>query len=366
MSKVKITTLSSVHIGSGDFLQQNTDFVFGTEGEEEFLYVVDPKKILNVIGSENIENWLLSIERKEDTKLFVSRYVKNITPVDYSERKILNFATIRSTDTLKECIHNGMGFPYIPGSSIKGAIRTAVLATYSDKINNPENKIKDFKGKVSAKQIEGELFGKDPNKDIFRFIQVGDAYFDTDTVISTKLINLNITSSDSLIDKKKSQLVEAIRPNVDSFLQIKVNKEQYEWVSSHQNSNVGTLYEGMSSLPKLFKLINQYTKKLVNEEIEYWKDADKTGGETYVENMQTILNEINSCKEGECVLRLGHASGWRFITGAWTEYLDNFFDVVVESSRPNNSKFYKEYDFPKSRRLDEDSDILGFVKMCIS
>ena len=58
-----------------------------------------------------------------------------------------------------------------------------------------------------------------------------------------------------------------------------------------------------------------------------------------------------------------HGSGWRFITGAWCEGLDNF-DEVIAVSRPNNGR-YQEYDFPKSRRIDEDSDILGFVKLSL-
>ena len=69
------------------------------------------------------------------------------------------------------------------------------------------------------------------------------------------------------------------------------------------------------------------------------------------------------CQEGkECVLRLGHASGWRFITGAWTENLDNFKSEIVPASRPKNFN-YEQYVFPKSRRLDEDGDIFGFVKL---
>ena len=79
--------------------------------------------------------------------------------------------------------------------------------------------------------------------------------------------------------------------------------------------------------------------------------------------MEKILAEINSCEKGkECVIRIGHASGWRFITGAWTEELENFHDVVIPASRPKNFN-YTEYDFPKSRRIDEESDVLGFVKL---
>jgi len=42
--------------------------------------------------------------------------------------------------------------------------------------------------------------------------------------------------------------------------------------------------------------------------------------------------------------------------------MGNFKDVVIPASRPNNQR-YEDYDFPKTRRLDEDSYILGFVKL---
>ena len=41
-------------------------------------------------------------------------------------------------------------------------------------------------------------------------------------------------------------------------------------------------------------MINSHTEKLVKEEIDYWQDIDKTGAEVYIEEMQKILEEINS------------------------------------------------------------------------
>ena len=70
-----------------------------------------------------------------------------------------------------------------------------------------------------------------------------------------------------------------------------------------------------------------------------------------------MLDEIGSSSNGKsCILRVGHASGWRFITGAWTERLDNFNTDVVNATRPRNFR-YQDYDFPKTRRVDEDSDV---------
>lgn len=370
MSKIKISTLTPVHIGSGNFLQNNMDFVQDYDGEDSYLYVVDPKKILEFVGVERIDEWVKAIENGQSIKSFV----RNASPKNYSSRSILNFSNVKPADTLKECIHNGMGLAYIPGSSIKGAIRTAVLATYSDEVNNLESKIdisdKDRytgevrKPKASAKKVESELFGANPNTDIFRFVQIGDAYFEEDSEIATNLININQTHKDTLIDVSKHQIVEAIGTGVDSEFQMKIAKEFYEFSKSRCEA-IDNMPDRIQSVSSLFNVINEHTKRLVNYEIDYWKECEVSGAEGYVDSMKDILDKVNECqKDKECILRIGHASGWRFITGAWTVKLQNFEKLVIPTSRPNNSR-YTEYDFPKSRRLDMDSDIIGFVKLCI-
>ena len=93
------------------------------------------------------------------------------------------------TTDIREAIKSVGNRPYIPGSSIKGAIRTALL---SDLINNAENEklYNDSsqhlnreidKGAPSrrrtenpARKIEELAFGKDPNHDLLRTLQVSD------------------------------------------------------------------------------------------------------------------------------------------------------------------------------------------------
>jgi CRISPR type III-A-associated RAMP protein Csm5 len=369
MSNIKIETLTPVHVGSGNLLYNNTDFVTERVDDESCLIVISEEKIWKILGEQHLDNWLETIAQRKDLIDFLKTYSSNLKPEDYAKRQILLFSRVNSNETLKEAIHNGMGLPYIPGSSIKGAIRTAVLASLANKIQNKESKIQRFdrgRTKILAVDIEKELFGNDPNSDVFRFIQIGDAYFEKESEIATHLVNLNIRGgNNNLMDRSKSQLVEAIGMEVESSLQLKIAKQYYDFVKN-KFPQVGDL--PVLSISDLFGLINEHTRKLVKEEIEEWAaiSKDKTGGDDYVEEMKTILQKINACTEGKsCVLRIGHASGWRFITGAWAESLSNFEDVVVPASRPNNRN-YEDYNFPKTRRLDEDSYILGFVKLTLN
>lgn len=354
MSKIRITTLTPVHIGSGNFLQYNTEFVQTSTSTERFLRVVDDRKVLNLIGDEHLNDWLLSIERKENIKDLVKLYAPQSKIADYSKRRIKLFSDVKNTDTLKECIHNGFGVPFIPGSSIKGSIRTAVLASMTERIDALSDKIKDRSGRIKATPIEKALFGKDPNSDIFRFLHVGDVYFEKDIEIALRLVmRLNITGNkETLLPSRqdsKPQLVEAIGMEEEAIFQLKLMPQ----------------FGLISSLLSLFQLVNDHTQKLVEEEMQIWRNyIDKDGASEYLEKMDEILSVIKSSQADECVLRVGHASGWRFITGAWAENLSNFKTDIVNAARSRNC-YYSNYDFPKSRRTDSDGDLLGFVKLKI-
>lgn len=384
MSKVTVQTITPVHVGSGNFLRYNSDFVTWADEEQSFIGIIDPKKMLSIIGVDHLDDWVHTIERNGNTKEFMKNVGGCTNPEKYVKRIIYNNAEVKSSDTLKECIHDGMGRAYIPGSSIKGSIRTVLLASLANQVPNKESKVVSInhKGKknVSAKTVEQQLFGGDPNSDIFRFLHIGDAYF-KDCEISSRLINLNIRERENLIDGGKPQIVESIFTEGKSIIQMKIDSAYYDWAQHHwpQNSKnrLGSMPESMSSLESLFALINAHTTALVKDEIEYWENVQScgySGAAPYIDCMKEVLRRTCSCQKGkECILRLGHASGWRFITGAWAEHLSNFETDIVPASRPKNDA-YNKYDFPKSRRIEEieeydgekETSVFGFIKLTLS
>ena len=380
-NNIKIQTLSQIHIGSGVLLQKGNDFVVADSSGESFIYVIDPNKLGNIIGTDQatIDQWVIHIERGTASE-FIKNRTRGHSPKEYAKRRITNFANFDNIQgTLKECLHDGMGRPYIPGSSIKGAIRTAVLATLVKKKSKEEltslfemifQNIDVRRPDKMLASFEKNFFGNNPNSDIFRFVTVSDAFFDKGSEIAVKQINLNIREKDSLKDTRMQQIVEAIGAEEYSSFSMKVDKKRYEQVvNAHHKDLKGLpiMPDEISDIPHLFSLINNHTKQLVKDEITMWQDdlSDFHGQSTYVENMEAVLAEIEGCKPNECVLRVGQATGWRFITGAWTELLDEdfFYTHVVPLARPGNARRYSDFVFPKSRRLDDESYLFGFLKL---
>ena len=365
MSRIKIETLSAVHIGSGDTLQYGADFVKGKYQGNDMLAVVDLRKIAALIGEHNIPFWVSAIEKGDSTAAIVKSFAPEASIADYAKRLVLQWADIRSSDTLKEQIHDGRGVPYIPGSSIKGAIRTAVLASLAKDLPGLENKLKNRFGKVTAELVESELFGGSPNKDVFRFLQVGDAYFGKNYEVAIRMVNINERERLGFWDESKSQLIEAICPEDTAEFQMKINLTGYNL--SKSEGQISKIPACMHSASALFETINAHTLHLLSTEKEYWEEReandDTDSVADYLDRISNMINAANQCKKGkECVLRIGHGSGWRFITGAWTEDLDNFASLIVPASRPANFK-YTEYDFPKTRCVDDQCELLGFVKL---
>ena len=373
MSTIKIKTLTPVHIGSGETLIYGNDFVNGTD-EDGYLAlgIISPEKVLSIIGVDNLSKWVSSIERGNSTDEILKSFGKDVPISDYCSRILGLYADVKPSDTLRELLHDGLGHSYIPGSSIKGAIRTAIFSSIinNSNIDNMCGKVVDrngYKMKVHASILERIIFGSDPNTDVFRFLKISDAIFDNDYNIALRMVNINERMKQSFWDKSKSQLIEALDAGEETNFNLKIDNTAYEF----SKSRVHSLPECMSTLTKLFNTINKHTESLVNSEIEYWGErAEQDDSDRvleYIEKMKSILSIIHRTSKTngtECVLRVGYGSGWKFITGGWSEQLDNFESVIVPAARPNNGR-YQEYSFPKSRRVSDEMEILGFVKLSI-
>lgn len=372
---IKIRTLSSIHVGDGQTLTNNRDFI--TDNRD--IYILSPNKIGEIIGTDNdlITKWLVAIDNN-DLKSFLKLNGKGKNYQEFSTRAFNNFGGNIGCDmTLKTIIHDGRGYPYIPGSSIKGAIRSAIVGSILSKrinekeLNFTEAKAEPFMLFNNSTKVNNNPKRDpytNPNFDIFRFITVGDATFSKGVEVGIKLILINErTSEDSLIDRKKApQIVETIDKDCKAFFNMSINIDKYNYYQAKEKQKLVSFPNELITFKNLFECINGHTKQLVEDEINYYSNIGKTGAEYYIENLKEIKHEIDDCNPGkECILRLGQGIGWRFMTGAWAENLRNFYDDIVPGIRIRN-EHYKDYDFPKSRRIDDESYLMGFVKLSYS
>ena len=368
MSKMKLETLTSLHIGSGDMLQKDSDFVFGKDAKEQsVVYVINPRKVLTLIGEENVDAWTVAIENGRSTEDIVKLYAPKATITDYSLH-IIDMKMSRPAQQIKEFIRDGFDRPYIPGSSIKGAIRTAVLSSIAQAMNETDflKNVKN-KGYITPNTLEAKVFGKNPNNDVFRYVRVSDAFATGYRTAVCNMVNINEGKENLFWDSSKEMATEVLLSGTEVDFSLVLKQPE------RRPKDMPAAPKALCSIDALLDVINNHTRTLLADEIDIWesKNVDSQSEEkvnSYIEQLKDLLNAANECQgKHSAVMRIGHGSGWRFITGAWTERLsDNDFDAIVNKARPGNMKRYADYDFPKSRRLEEDEcEPLGFVKITL-
>lgn len=367
MIPVKLKTLTPVHIGSGRELSRDVEFLkMGNE-----VGVVDEKKILGIIGEENILLWVSMIEKQEPLLDYLLKRQPGLNLSQVSSRTMpLYTKSFNRIKTLKEQLIDGMGHPLIPGSSVKGAIRTAIFNILLKELghNWKEDELKNKWGKFSDKSIQQRIFGKDPNHDFMRFLKIGDALFEPDSLLAMSVLSMNYLFDRTKRDDKFLLLTEVIGPEEEASIRLKLDIDHWQKnIDAHEIRQ--NIPEFMSNYESLFQAINSFTRDLVEGEIEFWEeDKNMNVVENYLEELENILKAIKNCTPKETVLRLGHGSGWIFMTGGWAKnekFIDEqLYDQIVFQTRPGNSR-YREYFFPKTRRMDEEGELLGFVKLSL-
>lgn len=226
--KMRLITKSPIHIGNVE--QKITPFEY--IHQNEFVYQISDEKLSLFLRQKNlIDSYVAAVDRDGHRFRLLNFFKDN--QVTLTETDLTKISGGRKTRLLgsglqdyKPFIRDGFGKPYIPGTSIKGVIRTAILYNLLKDFKNRdkegfkrkiEQKIsedidQDFRKKNKKKLfrwaneewLEGFLLGnkrKTPNTDWLRMLHVSDAY--PANGIETVLIPANILKKEDRWAYKK-------------------------------------------------------------------------------------------------------------------------------------------------------------------
>ena len=176
--KYQLQTVTPVHIGSGETLSH----VEGCYANGRW-YHIDLDKVLAHPSTDL--NALTSRMAQRDFRW--EHYLRQHGN-DLSELSNYSLLCSQSPEEveIREAIKTVDNRPYIPGSTLKGALRTALLGeilsendgVYRRSLNQLETVINQRprgnpRREQPARQIERLAFGKDPNHDLFRALHMG-------------------------------------------------------------------------------------------------------------------------------------------------------------------------------------------------
>lgn len=168
--RLTLQTLTPVHIGSGEEWRLGFDFVLAN-GQT---WLLNEDAILQAKES------LLKPDGRGHYPLLGSLLTENDLKNPHFFRYVLNGQppSVKADARLKAFIKDPFDRPYIPGSSLKGALRTALAWSAWRELNLPPLRREDIGRNRgwAGKLLETRIFGKDPNHDLLRALQVSDLH----------------------------------------------------------------------------------------------------------------------------------------------------------------------------------------------
>lgn len=335
-----LEALSPIHIGSSERYNSSEFIVKGNE-----IIRVDINKIYAILNEKNKDIFL---EFLEDPRFRLNDFIDKIK-IPLSEAKFYSSSLKASIPTeINEHIKTGLR-GYIPGSSLKGAIRTAILSSFiGEKEINAIGKIFAIKN-TWQRDREAERFldgffssgkGQSSYSDIMRFVQISDF---------TPLENLCVYTIQSLEAEgnkwrwytRNGRVVQshletiAAGERLEGEIRITYNEKIYQNLGLHGKRDI-------LDIDEIKRLVQRFSGDIIDHEISF----SKRYGIDFLVKFYENLRNMN--KEKSPVIKLGQGAGYLATTiGLELKKNPNVYEEVRKSLHGKSYSF----EFPKTRKI---------------
>ncbi len=373
MIKIKygLSCLSPVHVGTGTQFS-HFDGVY----EDKKWYVIDLEKVIQ--HGSDASNLAKDMSAKDFA--WVNWLRKNkIQPSDVSTYSCPCIED-PNTFSVRESFKDVYGNPYLPGSSIKGFIRTAIawnLLKVSK--NNNKTYFQDIlqtgrNPSWLAKPLEKDIFGRDPNHDIMRAIHVCDTSITNMDKIEVGLTWTYTIRSGKLVEKSVvgegdyKTFVEWFTPSTDFILEINLD----DFLFKEKCANyLGFKDTQINALKQMHTLCNSYSHSIIEQEKTWYR---KYGMDSLYDFYCELEKTQQILSEGSFLINIGWGGGWEIKTvgdllrNALGE--DDFTTMVRQKygvgKNPRTREVELKAPFPKTRHIGYEAGApmwpLGWVK----
>lgn len=284
--KMKLTTLSPIFIGSGEELNQG-QYIF--DNAQMVVKILDENKFANFLNKNNLideySNALIKYGKNINLKRWLgekriplnSPIFSKIIPCKYlTINKFGKSKIATSLNSIKPFMKNADGFAYIPGSSIKGAIRTAfcsyLVYRNKDKFQNEWRALKQALTERRPKKNVINQITKSIEQKCFNLIKYNDEKVAYGDIFSTLIIGdskgvskdkLYVTTRlDCAIQKQNPTSMpmnlEVIAPNVEINFNLSIDASAGTYFSIEKIKEVLDFYKKQQIDNKIFEKNSEY------------------------------------------------------------------------------------------------------------
>jgi len=293
--KIKLTTLTPVSIGDGGRRSPLTDYIFGGNNIQYINQEAFSKQLLSK-GVEVIDRYMNEVaevigsNRNDFLRGFLEKETIEDTSTFITQKPVACYGIKNACDILT--IVKNYGAPYVPGSSLKGAIKTAILYHWMmtnghsevEKVKSNIEKGRYFLKRIIEDDIENKVFGNIRKRgrmdfSLFRITDTTTINQDGFCIYNTHRLHLDSVTdsepkgqmaaafqginlvSDTKDDQGQNEIIEvakeAIKPETVLFFDIDMIKNNVEHISFANNYLKGMLYN--NPLRNLFSVINEFS-----------------------------------------------------------------------------------------------------------
>lgn len=329
--KLKISTLTPLHIGSGRELLHEYDYAIykGQTWRINDSALLDAQKadtvaLANQLAQTPPAHLLDDADFDPRSKYF--RYVIKGTPRSGAEGA-----------QLREQLKNAQDQPFLPGSSIKGALRTAIAwQAWSDLQLTPELSKLLPRRERAGQGYEHEIFGRDPNHDLMRALQISD----TLALGPETLMVLNARVLNRFGEPSAPVEMEAIRSDMTFECSLKIDHALFSNWAQH------TLH-GQQWLDDLPTIANKHSRAIIQSDLAWFREAQKA------QRVAAFYSQLDNAELGNqrFLLQLGWGTGWEGKTfGDHLQKDEDFMESIIQDYRLTRGRRQHGDAFPKSRR----------------
>ncbi len=335
---VTVSLLTPMHIGTGRDLLHRYDYAIHNGktwriNEDALLEaqdIEDPRMAAQLAQTPPAD-LLVDKDYQEGSQLF--RYVMQGTPRSSAKGA-----------QLKEQIKDPYDRPYLPGSSLKGALRTAIAwYAWGAARLRPEPHRLGRSRQWAGQEYERILLGKNPNHDLLRALQVSDSAPVAPSALM--VLNARVLNRGGKMEGAPVEM-EAIRPDTQFKLTIKLDNALFsDWARQG-----GLKLHGQDWLLHLGDVVQAHSHDRIQRELAWFKAM--RGAERVAGFYQRLANVSGKLGGRHFLIELGWGTGWESKTfGSRLESDERFMKRVINDYRLARGRPKFGDPFPKSRRV---------------
>jgi CRISPR-associated protein Csm5 len=401
--RLRIKTLSVVHIGTGEQLGPK-DYA----RQKQQVFVAKPDKLLSTVRrSPELESAFLNFCEDGQQTLTEFLHQQRIRFEDVAAYSVR--ATGQIARLIPMFVRTLESKPYIPGSSLKGAVRSAIFRSrvMADKaVYNAAEKVikKDLNElrrqrnpnlrrwrKTIGIHVERTFFGEDEHHDLMRCLQFGDCTPCDPTALSIAEVQvLSVGGNGSLRHARNPRrhdrhmrpvTPEVLRKGVELFCPLTINLHLMGAMSPVRGLGFG---EKTQFIKGWMAECNETALALIEQEIDFFTRhpfAGKCRMAHWYEALKKQLLQVKKT-DNQCLSHISWGSGWdaKTVTDQFSDSL--FHDLrhtlklnvgrahVVQHGRLQwGNTLLDRNDSPKSRKIvfenGQPKEPLGWVKITV-